>query len=353
MKSAAPRVCRAILLFPLVALGCREPSSPREPRWSGHVEATEVRVASEVGGRVLELSVNEGDRVKAGDPIARLDTRDTELTMLRARAERDQADAQLRLLRAGSRPQDIRQAEAETASARADLDSARAELSAAQTDLSRFEELLERNSGSRKQRDDAATRQQVAEGRVRNAEERVRAATEAAARVKAGPRPQEIDAARARLAVVDAEIAALKKAIDDATVTAPSAGVVTEKLVEPGEVIAARTALVLLTDLDHAWANVYVEEPLVPRLTLNQAARIYTDAGDEPLPGTITYISPRAEFTPRNVQTAEERSKLVYRVKITVDNSRGILKPGMPVEAELATSPPPRSAAPGAGPSAP
>ena len=91
----------------------------------------------------------------------------------------------------------------------------------------------------------------------------------------------------------------------------------------------------MVADLDDVWANVYVDEPLVPRVTLGQAATIFTDAGGPGIEGTVTFISPKAEFTPRNVQTAEERSKLVFRVKVTVDNEKGVLKQGMPVEAEI------------------
>jgi HlyD family secretion protein len=109
---------------------------------------------------------------------------------------------------------------------------------------------------------------------------------------------------------------------------------VTTKLVDQGEIAAPRLPLVVVTDLDHAWANVYVDEPLVPRLTLGQPATLVTDAGQR-LEGTVTFVSPKAEFTPRNVQTAAERAKLVYRLKVTVDNRQGVLKSGMPVEAEL------------------
>ena len=165
-------------------------------------------------------------------------------------------------------------------------------------------------------------------------EERTRAAAEGLARLRAGARPEEIAAARARVAGVDAQIAALDKAIADAVLKAPVGGVVTAKLVDAGEMIAPRTPIVVLTDLDAAWANVYVDEPVVPRLRLGQKVTIVTDAGQR-LEGTITFISPKAEFTPRNVQTAAERSKLVYRIKVTVDNHAGILKSGMPVEAEL------------------
>jgi HlyD family secretion protein len=224
------------------------------------------------------------------------------------------------------------------AAAGSELAAARAEQASARTDLARFEELLQRNSGSRKQRDDAATRAQVAEERVRSAEEQVRALREVLQRLEAGARPQEIQAARARVAIVDAQIATHEKAIADAVVKAPSAGVITEKLAEPGELLSPRMPLVVVTDLDRAWANVYVDEPMVPRVRLGQPAEIQTDAGDR-LTGTVSYISPRAEFTPRNVQTAEERSKLVYRLKITADNTRGVLKPGMPVEARIDLQP--------------
>jgi HlyD family secretion protein len=113
------------------------------------------------------------------------------------------------------------------------------------------------------------------------------------------------------------------------------AGVITEKLLDPGDLAAPRAPMVVLTDLDHAWAEVFVGEPQVPRIKLGQPATIFTDAGGSGIPGTVSYISPKAEFTPRNVQTADDRSKLVYRVKINSDNRAGVLKQGMPVEAEI------------------
>ena len=313
---------------------CHRNGTEGPPRASGYVEATEVRVAPEVGGRVVEVAVAEGDRVEAGALIARLDTSDTEIARRRVQAERDQATAQLRLLQAGARAEDIRQARAQADSAQADVQAAEAELQSAEADLQRFEALLASNSGSRKQRDDAATRRKVAASRVNAARERTRAAGEGLARLRAGARPEEIVGASARVAAVDAQIAALDKAIADAVLKAPVSGVVTAKLVDAGEMIAPRTPIVVVTDLDAAWANVYVDEPVVPRLRLGQKATLVTDAGQR-LDGTITFISPKAEFTPRNVQTAAERSKLVYRIKVSVDNHAGVLKSGMPIEAEL------------------
>jgi HlyD family secretion protein len=331
-KLAAALILGALPVSGVVA--CRSSANQDPQRASGYVEATEVRVSPEVGGRVLEVSVAEGDPVAAGAPIARLDTADLEIARRRARAERDQAVAQLRLLEAGARPEDVRQAQAQAESAQADVQAAESELQSASADLQRFEALLKANAGSRKQRDDAATRRAVAAARLSAARQRARAAAEAVARLRAGARVEEIAAARARVAAVDAQIEALEKNARDADLKSPVGGIVTSKLVDAGEIVPPHTPIVVVTDLARPWANVYVDEPVVPRLHLGQKVTLVTDAGHR-IEGAITFISPRAEFTPRNVQTAEERSRLVYRIKVTVDNRDGVLKAGMPVEAEL------------------
>ena len=325
-------VTLAALTLVMGACGGRAAEGPA--RASGYVEATEVRVAPQVGGRLIEVAVAEGDHVAAGAFLARLDTADVDIALRRAVADRDQAVAALKLLQAGARAEDVRQAQAQAESAQADVQAAEAELQAASADLQRFEALLQSNAGSRKQRDDALTRRDIAASRVNAARQRARAAAEAVARLRAGARTEEIAGARARVAAAEAQIAALQKNIADAVLTSPVAGIVTAKLGDAGEMLAPRSPVVAITDLDHAWANVYVDEPVVPRLRLGQPVALVTDAGQR-LQGSITFISPKAEFTPRNVQTAAERSKLVYRIKVSVDNREGILKPGMPVEAEL------------------
>jgi HlyD family secretion protein len=294
-----------------------------------------VQVAAPVGGRLLELRVAEGDRVKAGDLVARLDTADAQLALARVKAEREQAEAQLRMITAAPRSEDVRQADAQRASAEADVRAAEAELAAAQADVDRFEALLASNSGSRKQRDDAVTRRDVARARVQGAKDRVAAARENAARLRAGPRREDVDLARARIAAISAQVAAWEKTIADATVMAPMSGIVSEKLADQGELLAPRAPIVVIADLEHVWANVYVDEPVVPRLRVGQKATVFTDAGGAGLEGTVSYIASKAEFTPRNVQTADDRSKLVYRVKVSVDNASGILKVGMPIEADI------------------
>jgi HlyD family secretion protein len=325
----------ALISLLVLVTACAEEAPTDQIRVSGHVEATETRLAADAGGRVLTLTVKEGDRVAVGQILLTLDTRDTELAIARARAEQAAAEAQLRLVQAGARPEDLRQAQAQIDTARAEVSAAKAELASAEQDLERFETLLKNNSGSQKHRDDAATRRDVTRDRVASAESRVRTSEEVLARLRAGARQEEIDAARARVTVVLAQVATLEKGLADATLRSPVAGLVTEKLTEVGEILPPRAPAVVVSDLDHAWADVFVPEPAVPQLTVGQAASVFTDAGGPAIPGTITYVSPKAEFTPRNVQTAEERSKLVYRIRISVDNTDGVLKQGMPVEAEI------------------
>jgi membrane fusion protein YbhG len=332
---------RRILLAAFVSFvaACAKEAPNDRLRASGHIEATEVRLAPDAGGRVLTLNVKIGDRVEPGQAILTLDSRDAELAMQRARAEHAQAEAQLRLLLAGSRPEDIHQAESQVVTAKSEAAAAKAELDGAEQDLERFDTLLKNNSGSQKQRDDAETRRNVARDRLAAAQSRVLSAEGALAKLQAGARREEIEAARARVAGTMAQIATIEKSLHDATLVSTVGGVVTDTLVEAGETIAPRTPAVVIVDIDRAWADVFVPEPIVPTLRIGQAATIFTDAGGAGVPGTITYISPKAEFTPRNVQTAEERSKLVYRIRVSADNKEGVLKQGMPVEAELAVPP--------------
>lgn len=307
------------LALSLAACG-KEEDDPNRLVASGHVEATDIRISTEVGGRLESFALREGDVVRAGQVLARIETTDAELAITQARAERDQAEAELRLRLAGARPEEIDQA-------RAEVERARAELDGAQKDLDRMQGLLDRGSGTTKSRDDARTRRDMAAAGLD-------ARREALARLRAGSRPQEIDAARARVSTVDARIAQLQQKVGDATVASPLAGVVTEKLAEPGELLQPGSPLCVITDLAKAWVTVYVPGPELARLRLGQPAQVATDDG-QTRSGKITFIASQAEFTPKNVQTRDERVKLVYEVKIGLDNRDGLFKPGMPAEARL------------------
>jgi HlyD family secretion protein len=152
--------------------------------------------------------------------------------------------------------------------------------------------------------------------------------------MKAGFRPEEIDAARARVSAGEAKLAQLEQQIKDATINAPLAATVTEKIAEPGELLQAGAPLLVLTNLKEPWLTVYVGALDLPRLRLGQQAEVTTDDGQS-RKGTISYIASQAEFTPKNVQTRDERVKLVYKVKLGIPNEDGLFKPGMPASARF------------------
>lgn len=308
----------------LLAAACGQPGDPNLIVAAGHVEATDVHLAAKVGGRLLRFALQEGDAEAAGQVLAEIDTTDTRLALQQARADRAQAAAELDLRLAGSRPEDIAQLAAEAATAEADLAGAR-------KDLDRMQSLLDRGSGTAKSRDDAQTRRDMTAARLA-------AARQALLRARHGSRPEEIAEARARLASMDARIAVLEQQASDATVTSPLAGVVTEKVAQQGELVQAGSPLCVITDLANAWLTVYLAETDLARVRLGQAALAVTDDGQR-RKGRITYISAIAEFTPKNVQTRDERVKLVYKVKVGLDNRDGLFKPGMPAEARLRAAP--------------
>jgi HlyD family secretion protein len=190
-----------------------------------------------------------------------------------------------------------------------------------------MEKLLASGSGTDKSRDDARTRRDVAAAGLQAARERLR-------KLRAGSRPEEIEAAAARVAAADARIAQLRQQIADAVVASPVDGVVTEKLVEKGELVTPGAGLAVVTELARPWLTVYLPEPDLGRIRLGQEAEVLTDSG-QTRTGRVTFVSPQAEFTPKNVQTPDERAKLVYKVKIGLENPDGLFKPGMPAEARL------------------
>lgn len=315
-----PVAAASCLALAAVALGGCAPARKHDRICaSGHIEATEVRIAAKVGGRLAELPFQEGASVKAGEVVARFETVDIEHELARARAELAAAEARLALLVAGTRREDLDRAAAEVARVEADLAGAR-------RDVERLDGLATRGSATEKARDDARTRLAVLE-------KALAAARAEQARAKAGPRPQEIAQARAQRDAAAAVAATVRQRLADATVTAPRDGVITQRAAEPGEVLAPGALLVVLTDIERPWLTVWLDEPSLSRIRLGERARVRVDGHADAFEGTVSYIAKVAEFTPKNVQTPEERARLVFRVKLALANPDGVFKPGMPADA--------------------
>ena len=316
----------ALVLAALAGLACSSKAAKDVISASGTIEAIEVNVASKVSGQILRLAVEEGARVKPGDVLANVDHATADIQLRQAEAGVDLAQAQLVLLRNGARKEDIQQAEAV-------LKQAEAGLLVASDDARRMRELVRTGSVTTKQRDDAEARLTVAEAQRS-------AAAEALSKVRRLARPEEIQAAEARLAQARAAADLLAKTISDCTITAPAGGIVTHKAVEAGELVTPGATVVTLTELDSVYVMIYVTETEMGRVRLGDAVEVRIDAfRDRAFAGKITYISPEAEFTPKNVQTKEDRVKLVFGVKVEIENKDGLLKPGLPADALFRAAP--------------
>jgi HlyD family secretion protein len=354
---------------------------------SGVIEATEVQLSFKVSGRLIERPVDDGTHVDPDTLIGRLESLDlaaqveqllgslrateaqmpllrtdialqeelTATAVAQARAALVARQEQVAELRHGARPQELQIAMAKVREAKATRDNAEA-------DFKRADELFRRELIAAQARDAARTALDVASAQYGGALENLEM-------VKEGPRQEEIRQAEAavrqaeaallqaqtgrlvivqkrqQLAALEAQISRDRGALGVAeaqlgytVLRSPQAGVVLRKHVEPGEIIAAGTPVVTLADLRNTWVKIYIPEPQLGRIKLGQAAEVRTDSyPGRAYRGTVSFVSSEAEFTPKIIQTPEERVKLVFAVKIAVDNPNQELKPGMPADVRVAT----------------
>jgi HlyD family secretion protein len=291
---------------------------------SGTVEITEAALGFQRAGRIERLDVREGDAVAAGQEIAALDRSELLAERQVAASQRAAAAARLDELEAGSRLEEIAQArEALRAAAERAANAAR--------EADRARRLFAGGAISERQRDAAATALEIAEADRAAAAERL-------ALVETGPRSEQIAAQRAVVAQASASLARVDAALDMAVIRAPFAGRVTIRHREPGETVSAGAPVVSVSDHADRWVRIYIRGDEVGRLALGQPAEITADAfRTRTYGGEVIYISDEAEFTPRTVQTTEERVKLVYRVKVRITGDPGFdLKPGLPADVRLA-----------------
>jgi HlyD family secretion protein len=287
---------------------------------SGTLEAVEVRVSAKVPGQVEKLYVGEGSQVKQGDTLAILDHSTQEIQWRQAQAGVALADAQYQLLVHGARPEDIQQAEDA-------LKQIESSSKVATDDYNRMKDLYASQSITKKQYDDAESRYIIAKAQLNSARENLK-------KLKNFARPEDLEAARARLNQAKANADLLRKQISDSYIVAPVSGTVTNKPVEIGELVGVGSTIVTISRLETLNLMIYVSDKDLGKVQLNGTADIVIDTYPEKsFKGRIVYISPVAEFTPKNIQTKEDRTKLVFGVKLDVDNKEGILKAGMPADA--------------------
>ena len=341
---------------------------------TGTIEATQVDVSAKLAGRIRRLHVKEGDRVAEGQLLAELEDEELRAEMGRQEAGLRTAEATLRDLRAGARREEIDEARANVARAQAQLDDlvagsraqeieeARAAVRSAEAtrawterDLQRATELFRKELIAAQEVDRARQAYEVAVAQEKTARERLaltlegtrpqqveaaraqlKAAQDRLALLLAGPRPDQVAAARAQVEQARSALALARSRLKEMTLTAPVAGVVLRKNLEAGETASPGVPILTLMDPKDVWVRAYIPEEEVGRIKIGDRARVTVDAyAGRVFAGRISEIASEAEFTPKNVQTKKERVNLVFRIRIAVDNPEGILKPGMPADADV------------------
>ena len=287
----------------------------------GDVDIREVDLAFRVPGRIEAMPVEEGARVTAGTELARLDRRPLADRLAAAEARVAAAQAALAKALAGSRPQEI-------AGAAADLAQRQAVLAGARADFERRQPLAATGAVSQAVFDQTRAAYQSAQAGEQ-------AAQQALSLRKAGARREDIDAARAELAMATAERDAARTDLDDSVLTAPSPGVLLTRAREPGAIVAAGQTVFTLTIDRPMRVRAYVAEPDIGRVRPGMPVRVTTDGGPKIYHGTIGYVSPTAEFTPKTVETRNLRADLVYRLRVIVDDPDEALRQGQPVTVVL------------------
>jgi HlyD family secretion protein len=290
---------------------------------SGTVEATDAQLGFQAAGRIDTILVDEGDRVTTGQLLARLDVSELTARRAQAAAQEGAARALLTELEHGSRSEEVQQG-------RDGLSSAEQKLADTQRDLDRTRRLFDGGAVSREALDKAQTAFDVA----RSARDQ---AAQALQLLQVGPRPERIAAQRAAVAQAHATVAQIDAMLANAQIRAPFGGVVSVKDREIGETVAGGAPVLTVTNLDDRWVRIYIPETRVGAVHLGEGATITADTyKGKVYRGAVSFIASEAEFTPKNVQTTDERVKLVYAVKVRVTSDSSYdLKPGIPADVRL------------------
>ncbi|HPI38088.1 MAG TPA: efflux RND transporter periplasmic adaptor subunit [Ignavibacteriaceae bacterium] len=289
---------------------------------SGTIEATNITVSAKTAGEIKYIKFEEGERINAGDTILLIDRENLLIQLKQAEAASLAAENQFQLLKNGARKEDIKQTENT-------LKQAEISFQQAAVDKERFENLYKSKSITKKQYEDAALRYELANAQLSSAKESFN-------KIKSFARPEEIKQAEARYMQSKASEELIRKNLRDSYVTSPIPGFIVKKFVEKGEMVTPMSSLFKVSNLSMVELIIYVSGEELGKVKLGQAADVSVDAfKNKSFKGKVIYISPEAEFTPKNIQTKDERTKLVFAVKIKIENPQFELKAGMPADAVI------------------
>lgn len=310
----------SIIIITIVLFSCTS-DTDGELEYSGTIESTDFMISSQLPGKIESLFFDEGERVEKGDTLAVINHDKLDLQLAQAIAQKQGILAQIKMIKTGARKED-RKLISES------LIQAEASYKVAKANKDRMVKLLELKTISKKDYDDAILGYEVAESRYKSAKQNVLKSKSA--------RPEEVEYIISNLEQVNASISLIENSINDCYVTSPISGQIVNRFIEESEIVSFLSSLFKVIDLSETELTVYVSEVDLAYIQLNKGVKVYIDGyTDKTFYGKITFISPEAEFTPKNIQTKDERTKLVFAVKVKISNPDKILKPGMLADAVI------------------
>ena len=292
--------------------------------YSGTIECKDITVSSQLPGQIESILFAEGDLVTIGDTLAIINHEKLDLQLQQANAVKTEILSQIKMLKSGARKEDRRLAKEA-------LSQAEASFNVAKVNKERMVKLFKSGSITQKQYDDAILAYDVAYSKYNSAKQNVKKSLSA--------RPEQITQLEAKRTQAEASIALLQKNINDCYITSPINGQIVNQFVEESEIVSFMSSIFKVVDLTEAEMKIYVTEIDLAKVKLGENVDVTIDAyNDKVFNGKITFISPEAEFTPKNIQTKDERTKLVFAVKIEIENPEKILKTGLPADVKIKTS---------------
>lgn len=323
-----------IFVFSLLLVGCSLETNEKSI-YTGTIEVNDVSLSAEIGGKIVDIMVKDGEKIAKGDKIAGIDTTDLKIKLKKARSALKAAEAKLEEIIEGARGEEIKSARANMNNIEMQLEGAKKNYEYRLKNFNNMNELFENSAASEQQMEDAKALLDSEEAKVKSLERQLQSSKAKLDMLMSGATKQKIKIIEAEVEIAKAEIELLEEQISKGEILAPISGIIEKTYYNIGEIIQIGGNLGRIIDTEDLWVKIYVPEQELHKIDLNQEINLSVDYNNEIIKGRVIYISPEAEFTPKNVESKENKEEMVFEVKVKILDPKVSLKPGMLVDVEL------------------
>lgn len=323
-----------IFVFSLLLVSCSLEAN-EESIYTGTIESNNVNLSTELGGKIVNIIVKDGEKIEKGDKIAEIDTTDLKIKLKKARSVLKAAEAKLEEIIEGARGEEIKSARANMKNIEMQLEGAKKNYEYRLKNFNDMNELFKNSAASQQQIEDAKALLDSDEAKVKSLERQLEASKAKLDLLMNGATKQKIKIIEAEVEIAKAEIELLEEQISKGEILAPISGIIEKTYYDIGEIIQIGGNIGRIIDTEDLWVKIYVPEKELHKIDLNQEIDLSVDYNNEIIRGRVIYFSPEAEFTPKNVESKENKEEMVFEIKIKILDPKVSLKPGMLIDVEL------------------